>query len=134
MFLTERCFMKLWPIFGMVFMLWSSVLTSMNSGSQVVNTNTNANVVHVVLTETKFTSDVTTFQKGVSYHFVVTNQGTVPMDLTITKALPASATEQQRDAAALKDVNQLPPSQTQEFDFVFQNAAPAGKLEFEDAH
>ena len=134
--------MKVWSIFGLFFMILCAALTACGNDSQVSSTNShaigsgassNANLVHVVLSDTKITSDVTTFQKGVSYHFIVTNQGTAPYDLTITKVLPATATEQQRDAVALKDVNQLPPGQAQEFDFVFATAAPAGTLEFEDA-
>ncbi len=133
--------MKRWSIFGLFFMLLSAALAACGTDSQASSTSTqtssastssNANIVNVVLSNTKITSDVTTFQHGVSYHFIVKNQGTTPYDLTITKALPATATETQRDAVALKDVNELPPGQSQEFDFTFPNAAPAGTLEFED--
>ena len=105
----------------------SSSQTSANSSAQ----SSTAKDVHIVMTEMKIESDVTTFTHGVPYHFIIENKGSMQHEFEIAKKVAADATEQQHDAASLKELQRLDPGKTQTLDYTFADAAPAGKLELE---
>ncbi len=105
---------------------------SQSSSSQGSNTtNTSAKEVHIVMSEMKIESDVTTFTHGVPYHFIVVNKGAVQHEFEIANKVAPDATEQQHDAASLKELQRLDPGKTQTLDYTFANAASAGKVELE---
>jgi uncharacterized cupredoxin-like copper-binding protein len=89
--------------------------------------------VQVTLSEFKFESSLTTFSKGVPYHFVVTNQGSVPYEFMILPPMAPGAMsmgEMHKMAVGLIDEDDLPPGTTQTLDITFTESAPEGKLEF----
>ena len=90
-----------------------------------------ANDVHIVMTEMKIESDVTTFTHGVNYHFIIENKGAIQHEFEIAKKVGANATEQQHDAASLKELQRLDPGKTQTLDYTFAEVSPAGTLELE---
>lgn len=141
--------MKRWLILAVCLLVWSIVLVACGSESQgssaqggnqgggspgTTPQSSGAKEVHIVLTEMKIESDVTTFTHGVPYHFTIQNKGKVPHEFTITKVMKGDATEQQRDAASLKDMDHINPGQIQTLDYTFADAAPPGTLEFECAY
>ena len=137
-------YMKRWLISGLFLIASLIVLaacgdsgsqTSTNTGSQTSTSassqNTTAKEVHIVMTEMKIESDVTTFTHGIPYHFIIENKGSMQHEFEIAKKVAADATEQQHDAASLKELQRLDPGKTQTLDYTFADAAPAGKLELE---
>ena len=99
----------------------SSSTQSSNSGTQTVN---------VVEGEMYIKSDVTSFKVGTLYHFVVKNEGKNLHEFTIAKKVPGG-NQDSRDAASVKDADNLQPGQTDTFDFTFKEPAPAAGMEFE---
>jgi uncharacterized cupredoxin-like copper-binding protein len=90
--------------------------------------------VDVTVTETEFKieASMTTFQVGVPYHFIVTNNGTVNHEFDIIPPEPAGTpeTQVQADSLARLTQDQLPPGTTATLDYTFTQAYPAGSLEF----
>ncbi len=128
--------MKHWLISGLFLIASLIVLVACgDSGSQTSastsSQNSAAKDVHIVMTEMKIESDVTTFTHGVPYHFIIENKGNMQHEFEIANKVAADATEQQHDAASLKELQRLDPGKTQTLDYTFANAAPAGKLELE---
>ena len=105
-----------------------------NQGASSLGSTTQssgANDVHIVMTEMKIESDKTTFTHGVPYHFIIENKGTIEHEFEIAKKLGPDASEQQHDAASLKELQRLAAGGTQTLDYTFADVAPAGTLEFE---
>jgi uncharacterized cupredoxin-like copper-binding protein len=75
-------------------------------------------------------SDVTSFKVGTPYHFVVKNEGNVMHEFTIAKKVPGG-NQDSRDAASVKDVDNIEPGQTITFDFTFKEPAPPVGMELE---
>lgn len=90
-----------------------------------------SNNVQITLDDFKITSSMTTFTKGVSYHFTVTNKGATSHEFWILPVLAAGTSADQVQKAALAGLgqNDLTPGATKSFDYTFTDAAPAGKLE-----
>ena len=90
--------------------------------------------VDVTVTETEFKieASMTTFQVGVPYHFIVTNNGTVNHEFDIIPPEPSGTpeTQVQADSLARLTQDQLPPGTTATLDYTFTQAYPAGSLEF----
>ncbi|MEJ2261925.1 MAG: hypothetical protein P8X95_00665 [Anaerolineales bacterium] len=90
--------------------------------------------VDVTVTETEFSieSSMTTFEVGVAYHFVVTNNGTVNHEFDIMPPEPADTPENQVQQESLARLTQdnLPPGTTATLDYTFTKPYPAGSLEF----
>ena len=124
--------MKRWLILAVGLLIWGIALTACGSESQGTSSQSSgANDVHIVMTEMKIESDVTTFTHGVNYHFIIENKGAIQHEFEIAKKVGANATEQQHDAASLKELQRLDPGKTQTLDYTFAEAAPAGTLELE---
>ncbi len=134
--------MKRWLILLMGLLMWGMALTACGSDSQATNSSNSGSQsassqssgthdVHIVMTEMKIESDMTTFTHGQSYHFIIVNNGAVPHEFEIAKKVAANATEAQHDAVSLKELQRLDPGKTQTLDYTFAEAAPAGTLEME---
>jgi uncharacterized cupredoxin-like copper-binding protein len=139
--------MKRCLILAVFLLFWSTVLVA--CGSEAPSTSTQGGAsqsassqgatpqsaggqdVHIVMTEMKIESDVTTFAHGVPYHFIIVNKGAIEHEFEIAKKVAADATEAQHDAASLKELQRLGPGGTQTLDYTFADAAPAGTLELE---
>jgi uncharacterized cupredoxin-like copper-binding protein len=106
----------------------SSESQSYNPGVQ--NSGTGPQTVHIFEGEMDIKSDVTNFKVGVPYHFEVTNKGKVLHEFTIAKKVPGGD-EDSRDAASVKDVDNIEPGHTATFDFTFKEPAPPAGMEFE---
>ena len=100
------------------------------------STNPDGSVdVKVTLTDFKIESSLDSFQVGVLYHFIITNEGNVPHELMIMEPMMAGMegmTMEEMDAMALAHVEEddLSPGATQTLDYTFTEPAPAGSLEF----
>lgn len=90
--------------------------------------------VRVTLSEFKFESSLTTFKTGVPYHFVVTNEGTVPHEIMLMTPMetPEGMDMEDMDEMALAHIEEedLPAGGTSTFDYTFTEPAPSGTLEF----
>jgi uncharacterized cupredoxin-like copper-binding protein len=90
--------------------------------------------VDVTVTETEFSieSSMTTFEVGVAYHFIVTNNGTVNHEFDIMPPEPADTPENQVQQESLARLTQekLPPGTTATLDYTFTKPYPVGSLEF----
>jgi len=75
-------------------------------------------------------SDVSSFTVGTPYHFVVKNEGKQLHEFTIAKKVPGG-NQDSRDAASVKDVDNIQGGQTVTFDFTFKDPAPSVGMEFE---
>lgn len=89
-----------------------------------------ATEVKVTLGDFSIQSSVTTFTKGTAYHFVVTNTGQVLHELMAVPTSTAHGTEEEIDRARLFEVEDIDAGQTKTLDYTFNDAAPAGTLEF----
>ncbi len=93
--------------------------------------------VQVTLTEFAIKSSVSEFETGVSYHFVVTNMGTVAHEFMVMPPLTQDQTDMHMDmtsmdkmALAMIEAADLQVGDTASFDLTFTEAASAGTLEF----
>lgn len=93
--------------------------------------------VEVTLTDFKIESSLDTFEVGVLYHFIITNEGQVNHELMIMEPMMPGMkmTMEEMDAMALAYVeeDELPPGATQTLDYTFTEPAPPGSLEL-DCH
>jgi uncharacterized cupredoxin-like copper-binding protein len=103
---------------------------SSNSSSSTPGTSSGAQTVNVLLGEMYVKSDITSFKAGTAYHFVVKNEGKVLHEFTIAKKVPGG-NQDDRDAASVKDVDNIQPGQTSTFDLTFKEPAPSAGMEFE---
>ena len=99
------------------------------------STNPDGSVnVKVALRDFGIDSSLTTFEVGVPYHFIITNEGAINHELMIMEPMMAGMdmTMEEMDAMALAYVeeDELPPGATQTLDYTFTGPAPAGSLEF----
>ena len=95
-----------------------------------------ATEVKITLKEFGIESSITNFQKGVPYHFVVTNEGAVEHEIMILPPLkidPMGMTMNMdnldKQALAMIDASRLPAGATASFDFTFTESASEGSLE-----
>lgn len=90
--------------------------------------------VKVSMTEFAFESPLTEFQTGVTYRFVVTNNGAIPHEFMIISPMQNASdmTMEELDEMALVVVEEddFPSGATQTVEYTFTEAAPAGSLEF----
>src|SRR5581483_11384135 len=89
-----------------------------------------AQTVNVLLGEMYVKSNMSDFTVGTPYHFVVKNEGKQLHEFTIASKVPGG-NQDSRDAASVKDVDNIQPGQTITFDFTFTKPAPAVGMEFE---
>lgn len=99
------------------------------------STNPDGSVnVNVTLTDFRIDSSLVSFEVGVPYHFIITNEGQVNHELMIMEPMMAgmNMTMEEMDAMALAHVEEedLTPGATQTLDYTFTEPAPAGSLEF----
>ncbi|TMC20234.1 MAG: hypothetical protein E6J34_13160 [Chloroflexi bacterium] len=132
--------MKHWLLVTILLLLGSLVLVACGGTENPATTNpttsstqssgSSAQTVNVLLGEMYVKSDVTSFKVGTPYHFVVKNEGKVVHEFTIAKKV-IEGNEKARDAASLKDVDNIASGQTTSFDYAFKEPAPAAGMEFE---
>lgn len=96
-----------------------------------------ATEVTITLTEFGIKSSQTTFEVGVPYHFVVTNEGAVEHEIMIMPPLTEDQMGMAMDMEALDELalalieeTDLPSGATATMDFTFTEPAPGGTLEF----
>jgi uncharacterized cupredoxin-like copper-binding protein len=96
-----------------------------------------ATEVTITLTEFGIKSSQTTFEVGVPYRFVVTNEGAVEHELMIMPPLTEDQMDMNMDmheldelALAFIEEDELPSGATATLDFTFTEPAPDGTLEF----
>ena len=99
------------------------------------STNSDGSVnVDVTLTDFKIESSLDTFEVGVPYHFIITNEGEDEHELMIMEPMMAgtemSMEEMDKMALAVVEEDDLPPGATYTLDYTFTEPAPAGSLEF----
>ncbi len=111
-----------------IVMLVMVALTSCGGGAS----NSNKPVdVNVNLTEFKIESSVTSFKVGVPYHFIVTNNGSVPHEFNIMPPESGPLTTDQVKQMALVQIGQsdLAAGVTAILDYTFTQEYPQGMLE-----
>lgn len=90
-----------------------------------------AKTVTVTLTDFKIAAAQTAFTTGVPYHFVVTNKGKTAHELLILPPMSGDTGNMEHmHMASLAVVENIAPQVTKTVDVTFQQAAPAGHLEF----
>ena len=89
--------------------------------------------VEVTLTEFGIESSLDTFDVGVPYHFIITNEGAINHELMIMEpmmpGMDMSMEEMDAMALAFVEEDELTPGTTQTLDYTFTEPAPAGSLE-----
>lgn len=97
----------------------------------------NSNEVKITLTDFGIESSRTSFEVGVPYHFVVTNNGKIEHEIMfmapMTKEqMGMNMDMEEMDKMALTHIEaeELQPSMTAEMDYTFTQPAPEGTLEF----
>jgi len=89
--------------------------------------------VEVTLTEFGIESSLDTFEVGVPYHFIITNEGAINHELMIMEpmmpGMDMSMEEMDAMALAFVEEDELTPGATQTLDYTFTEPAPAGSLE-----
>jgi len=116
-----------------LFCLISSLVLAAWSGSYHSASASGARIVNVIEREMSIGSDVTNFQVGIPYTFVVKNEGKEAHEFTITRKV-SGGDEKARDAVSLKDVDNIEPGQTITFDLTFKEPAPPIGMEFESSY
>lgn len=96
-----------------------------------------SNEVTITLTEFGMESSRTSFEVGVPYHFVVTNNGAINHEIMIMPPLTEDQMMMDMDmeqmdemALAMIEETELTPGTTKSFDYTFTESAPSGTLEF----
>lgn len=109
----------------LMFSLISACSNASSSGTEPVE-------VKVTAGDFYFKSSLTSFEQGVPYHFVVTNEGSVPHEFMILKPMPTTSDMEEMDQQALAHIEEddLQPGQTASVDYTFTQAYPSGTLEF----
>ena len=97
----------------------------------------NSTEVKITLTEFGIESSQTSFEVGVPYHFVVTNNGAVEHEMMVMPPLTKdqvgmgmSMNQMDEMALAMVEASDLQPGKTASFDYTFTEPAPAGTIEF----
>jgi uncharacterized cupredoxin-like copper-binding protein len=87
--------------------------------------------VKITLTEFNFVASTTSFKVGVPYHFVISNNGTVPHEFDIIQPQSGQMTPEQVQQSALAHINQtdLAAGATATLDYTFSQEYPQGTLE-----
>lgn len=90
--------------------------------------------VRVTLSELAFNSSLTEFQVGVTYRFVVTNEGILAHDFAIMPPLGQSSSmdieEIHKNALVAIAADDLPSGATKTVEVTFTKPAASGELEF----
>lgn len=96
-----------------------------------------AQTVNITLTDYAIESSQTSFEVGVPYHFVVTNEGVLNHEIMIMPPMTEEQMSMNMDmeemdemALAMIEEDELDPGTTKTLDFTFTEPAPAGSLEF----
>ena len=109
--------------------------TSMLLSACGPSTNPDGSVnVDVTLTDFAIDSSLVSFEVGVPYHFIITNEGEDEHELMIMEPMmpgtEMSMEEMDEMAFAVVEEDDLPPGATYTLDYTFTEPAPAGSLEF----
>jgi uncharacterized cupredoxin-like copper-binding protein len=83
--------------------------------------------VRVTLTDSTIVSSQTTLSPGVSYHFIVTNEGKAVQEWMI---IPMAAAPSEMHANALAMIDSVPASATKTVDYTFPASTVGQTLEF----
>lgn len=96
-----------------------------------------SNEVKITLTDFGMESSRTSFEVGVPYHFVITNEGAINHEMMIMAPLTEDQMMMDMDmeemdamALAMIEEDELTPGATMTLDYTFTEPAPDGTLEF----
>lgn len=116
----------------LVVLLVVAVLVITACGAQ-----SDSNEVTITLTDFGIESSRDTFEVGVPYHFVVTNNGAINHEIMIMAPLTEDQMMMDMDmeqmdemALAMIEEDELTPGTTKTLDYTFTEPASAGELEF----
>jgi len=95
----------------------------------------NSTEVKITLTDFGMDASRTSFEVGVPYHFVVTNNGAINHEMMIMPPMMGgdmgmTMKEMDEMALAMIEADELTPGATVSFDYTFTEPVPAGSLEF----
>jgi len=86
--------------------------------------------VKITLTDFGIESSLTKFRTGITYHFVVTNEGMVDHEIMLMEPMQGGEEELDEFALAVIEEDMLTPGTTKSFDYTFTEPASEGSLEF----
>jgi len=96
-----------------------------------------AQEVQITVNEFGIQSSMTSFEVGVPYHFVVTNDGSVEHEMMVMPPLTEdqmgmgmNMSQMDEMAFAMVEAADLQPGKTAAFDYTFTEPAPSGTIEF----
>ncbi len=114
-----------------VFVLLAGLILTACGGSSSGATSGKAVDVTVTMTDYKFDSSLTTFKQGVTYHFIVKNDGSVAHEIYIMPPDTSQLSADQISSMALAGVGPdvLTSGASATFDYTFTKAYPSGSLE-----
>ena len=116
-----------------VLIAFSLILSACGASGPSTNPDGSINV-NVTLTDFGIDSSLKTFEAGVPYHFIITNEGQVNHEMMIMEPMMAgmemSMEEMDELALAFVEEDDLPPGATQTLDYTFMQPTTAGSLEF----
>jgi uncharacterized cupredoxin-like copper-binding protein len=126
-----KSFGRLAPIFSLMAIAMFALAACGGSAGASSGSSQPVNV-QVTLTDFKIVSSVTTFSSSVSYHFTVTNKGSVAHQMLIMPPEPDTISADQATSMSLAGIGGqgMAPGTTKTFDYTFTKPAPAGTLEF----
>jgi uncharacterized cupredoxin-like copper-binding protein len=116
-------------LFAVVVVLAGLVLSACGGSTSGAGKTTDVNVT---MTDFSFSSSTTNFKQGVTYHFIVKNNGAVAHEFEIMPPATGTLSADQVKQSALAGISadQLGPGATATVDYTFTQAYPSGSLEF----
>jgi uncharacterized cupredoxin-like copper-binding protein len=125
----RRFFVRIF-IWGVFLMFAGSILAACSGNGSA--SSSKAVDVTVTATDFKFDSSLTTFKQGVTYHFIVTNKGSVAHEFLIMPPGSGQMTADEVSKKVLANITSadLTPGATKTVGYTFTQAYPDGKLEF----
>ncbi len=114
-----------------VFVLLAGLVLAACAGSPSGSTSGKAVDVNITMTDYKYDSSLTTFKQGVTYHFIVKNNGSVAHEIYIMPPDSSQLTADQIASKALAGLGPdvMTPGASATFDYTFTKVYPSGSLE-----
>jgi uncharacterized cupredoxin-like copper-binding protein len=120
-------------LLGFVLAFLVMVLAACGEAGGSTTSSSGGQQVQITETDFKITSSITTFTPGISYHFVITNNGQTTHEFMLMPKSEGSMngmTMADMDALALAKVQNIAPGQTVTLDYTFPSSAAGSHPEF----